>query len=189
MHKSVDEVEALVEKRSLKMQATYREKGLLGRFREGKKLRGVIDKHWEPGMYDRSYLDLSGNNVIKSPNPVELEQVHRSMRKFSDKDMYNCCACGYNDCEAMAIAIFNGLNKPENCHHFKQSRLQEEMDHVGLLKTESEQRMADEVVIAANVSTALAQMVSANAIIAEMSKSLLRTFNEQKRFSGYSSRM
>lgn len=40
------------------------------------------------------------------------------MHKYSDKDVYNCTSCGYNTCEKMATAIFNGLNKAENCHHF-----------------------------------------------------------------------
>ena len=31
----------------------------------------------------------------------------------------NCGACGYRTCEQMAVAIFNGLNKPEHCHHYK----------------------------------------------------------------------
>jgi hypothetical protein len=180
MHKSVDEIESLVEKRSLEMQEKYRAKGLFGRLRAGKRLKGIIDQHWEPGLYDRSYLDLSGNNTIKKPTAGELEKVYQSMKKHSETDLYNCCACGYSRCEAMATAIFNGLNKPENCHHFKQTRLTEEMEHVGVLKIESEQRQADEDVIATNVSTALAQMVAANATIAQMSKSLLQTFNEQK---------
>jgi methyl-accepting chemotaxis protein len=40
------------------------------------------------------------------------------MLKESEADFYNCASCGYNSCEGMAIAIYNGLNKPENCHHY-----------------------------------------------------------------------
>jgi Na+-translocating ferredoxin:NAD+ oxidoreductase RNF subunit RnfB len=180
MDKSVDEVEALVEKRSIEMQEKYRDKSLLGRLRNGSKLKKAIDRHWEPGLYSRSYIDLTGNNTIRKPNPVELDTVYRSMHKYEEKDFYNCCACGYNDCEVMAVAIFNGLNKAENCHHYKQDRLQEEMVHVGQLQKDMEARQTAEAGIAGNVSAALSQMVSANATIAEMSKSLLQTFEEQK---------
>jgi len=41
-----------------------------------------------------------------------------SMHKYGDNDIYDCSACGYKSCELMAKAIHNGLNKPENCHHF-----------------------------------------------------------------------
>jgi iron only hydrogenase large subunit-like protein len=180
MDKSVDEVEALVEKRSIEMQEKYRDKSLLGRLRGGRKLKKAIDSRWEPGLYRRTYLDLTANNTIKKPNAAELDAVYRSMKKYSEEDRYNCCACGYNDCEVMAVAIFNGLNKPENCHHFKEDRLQEEMVHVEGLKKESEARQAEEAIIASNVSAALSQMVAANATIAQMSKALLETFEEQK---------
>ncbi|MBQ3686509.1 MAG: hypothetical protein II932_01610, partial [Treponema sp.] len=33
-------------------------------------------------------------------------------------DLYDCGACGYTGCEQMAVAIFNGLNRRENCHHY-----------------------------------------------------------------------
>ena len=45
------------------------------------------------------------------------------MLKYSDADKYNCAACGYGSCEQMAIAIHNGLNKPENCHFYKEALL------------------------------------------------------------------
>jgi iron only hydrogenase large subunit-like protein len=180
MHKSVDEIEALVEKRSQKMKEEYREKGLLARFLVSKKLKKVIDKHWLPGMYGRSYLDLSDNNTIKQPSPAELKQIYQSMKKNSDADLYNCCTCGYGKCEAMAMAIFNGLNKPDNCHHYEKSRLAEEMASVEALKNHMEQRRSDEISIAASVNSDLSRMTTANAGIAQMAQSLLQTFQEQE---------
>ena len=41
------------------------------------------------------------------------------MDKYTDRDMYNCGACGYTSCQDMAFAIYNGLNKADNCIHFK----------------------------------------------------------------------
>ena len=40
------------------------------------------------------------------------------MYKFSKEDFLNCMACGYGNCRDMAIAIYNGLNKPENCFYY-----------------------------------------------------------------------
>lgn len=45
------------------------------------------------------------------------------MGKTEEADMFNCTSCGYGSCEDMAVAIHNGLNKPENCHHFMADQL------------------------------------------------------------------
>jgi methyl-accepting chemotaxis protein len=48
------------------------------------------------------------------------------MKKFSDEDMFDCTACGYGSCRSMATAIFNRLNKPDNCAHYTLALLEEE---------------------------------------------------------------
>jgi methyl-accepting chemotaxis protein len=48
------------------------------------------------------------------------------MKKFSKSDMYDCGACGYGSCKGMAEAIYNGLNKPENCSEYTLAMLREE---------------------------------------------------------------
>jgi methyl-accepting chemotaxis protein len=40
------------------------------------------------------------------------------MGKHGIEDMYDCGACGYISCRQMATAIYNGKNKPQNCHHY-----------------------------------------------------------------------
>ena len=52
------------------------------------------------------------------------------MKKFEEKDFYNCSSCGYGSCQDMAYAIFNRLNKPENCHHYKNYMVEAEKKHV-----------------------------------------------------------
>jgi len=91
------------------------------------KYHKVLNKFWKNGMYDRSYRDLSGNNIIKHPNEAELTEIYRRMKKFGKENLYNCTSCGYGTCEAMATAIFNNLNKPENCAHYIMALLKEEM--------------------------------------------------------------
>ncbi|MDD4735978.1 MAG: methyl-accepting chemotaxis protein [Kiritimatiellae bacterium] len=53
-----------------------------------------------------------------------LTIINAQMEKFDDADIFNCNACGYGTCEKMAIAVFNGLNRPENCHHFIAARME-----------------------------------------------------------------
>jgi len=92
-----------------------------------KKYHLTLNKFWRRGLYSRSYRDLSENLTIKHPNDSQLNEIYKSLRKDGIKDIYNCVACGYGSCKAMATAIFNGLNKPENCMHYILNRLKEEM--------------------------------------------------------------
>jgi iron only hydrogenase large subunit-like protein len=113
-NKSQDEIEGYVEKRNKQMIAKYKQ-GLGGGKR---KLTTTLNKYWKPGLYHRKYDDLSDNNNIRLPNELERKEILESMNKFSDDDMYNCNSCGYGSCDVMVEAIFNGLNKSENCHHY-----------------------------------------------------------------------
>jgi iron only hydrogenase large subunit-like protein/uncharacterized coiled-coil DUF342 family protein len=91
------------------------------------KYHKTLDKYWKKNIYNRNYRDLSGNNIIRQPSEAELQEAYRKMRKYGKEDLYNCTSCGYGSCKAMAIAIHNNLNKPENCAHYILSLLKEEM--------------------------------------------------------------
>lgn len=71
----------------------------------------------------RNYKDLSYLNKLKIPSPAELEQIYKDMHKYEEKDFRNCAACGYNSCFYMAIGVYNGLNKVENCHLYQEKEL------------------------------------------------------------------
>lgn len=103
--------------------AEERSRASRGKYANRRKLDAVIAKHWKKGLYDRNYRDLSASSRLKKPGEEEARQIHLRMRKTEKADFYNCAACGYNSCEAMTVAIFNGLNKPENCHHYIRSTL------------------------------------------------------------------
>ncbi|HMA63808.1 MAG: methyl-accepting chemotaxis protein [Fibrobacterota bacterium] len=115
--KSPDEVESLVEARQSAMREKYKHKGLKGIISGKKALTEIINRYWKPGLYARSYKNLSSLNTIRIPREKELTDVYKSLNKFSDADMYNCGSCGYGSCLGMAIALFNNLNRPENCLH------------------------------------------------------------------------
>lgn len=120
---TLDEKERYVEQRKAEREKLWKtsdvKKGNL------KKLNSTIDKYWKPGIYDRKYENLSDNykTLIRQPNNVELTQIFARMNKTSKADILNCSACGYDSCEQMAIAIFNGLNKPENCVHYSMNEI------------------------------------------------------------------
>jgi iron only hydrogenase large subunit-like protein len=132
-NKPVDEVEHLIEERNRQMQRRYQENRKRLFKPTENRLKKNINDYWAPGLYGRRYEDLSGNNTLRTPDRQQLQEIYRSMYKFNDEDIYNCSSCGYGTCEKMATAIFNGLNKPENCHHFQ-------AEEISKLKDESVER-------------------------------------------------
>jgi signal transduction histidine kinase/iron only hydrogenase large subunit-like protein/ActR/RegA family two-component response regulator len=100
----------------------------------------LLNEFWTNDLYARKYQNLSGNNRIEIPTPEEQKAILASMHKYTERDQYNCCACGYGSCLGMTVAIHNKLNRPENCHHClaserdsAQRKLQEYQNHLETL--------------------------------------------------------
>ena len=119
-HTPMDILEAAVSERAAAMRTKYSatSKSQPAARRLGK----VTDKYWKPGLYNRSYKDRSSLTSWGVPEEREKWAIYNRMLKFTDDDLYNCSSCGYGTCEGMAKAIHNGLNKPENCHHYEVAR-------------------------------------------------------------------
>jgi PAS domain S-box-containing protein len=116
--KSPDELEYFIEKRMKAMEEFYQKQANFQKEEAVKNVETVIDKYWEKDLYKREYHDSSDNFDLKIPTEEEFQEIQESMLKFTAEDKLNCGACGYEDCEGMAIAIFNGLNKKENCYFY-----------------------------------------------------------------------
>ncbi|MBP7563698.1 MAG: hypothetical protein KA886_07900 [Candidatus Cloacimonetes bacterium] len=125
-----DELEYHIQKRSEDMKQRYLKKGLSAEKRSKKAINELLNKYWKPDLYKRTYLNLSDNFAIKKPTEKEKWAIYHKMNKFEEKDIFNCNSCGYGKCEDMAIAIFNGLNKPENCHHYIADQLKKEKQEI-----------------------------------------------------------
>ena len=100
-----------------KLKVLYKEKP------PEKAIDDILDEYWKPGLYERTFKNLHDNftSDIKIPTEEQIYDIFRKMRKFSKEDIKNCTACGYPGCREMAIAIFNGLNKRENCIFYEKS--------------------------------------------------------------------
>jgi hypothetical protein len=88
------------------------------------------------------YRNLSENISIRMPSPQELEKVYLKMHKITESDMRNCSACGYRSCYEMALAIFNGLNKADNCFLYREKEIMEEKRIVQESMNEAERNKA-----------------------------------------------
>jgi len=89
-------------------------------FAQAAKLERSIEKYWSEGLYRRDYANRAWvvNKHFRAPSPEEIKKLHVQMRKTKPEDFLNCHACGYENCDQMAIACINGLNCFEHCRHY-----------------------------------------------------------------------
>jgi Na+-translocating ferredoxin:NAD+ oxidoreductase RNF subunit RnfB len=116
-HKGCDQLEHSVAQRAQEMKKRYGERHADAEIQEN--VLATIDEYWEPGLYGRSYVDRHSLNDTRKPSSTELDKIYGQMKKTKAEDIRNCASCGYGTCEMMATAIFNGLNRPENCHFYQ----------------------------------------------------------------------
>ena len=81
-------------------------------------LQAAIEQYGSTTLKARGFRDRSTNARVSLPSEDQRNAILRSMHKYLDEDIFNCSSCGYRSCEMMALAIHNGLNRPENCHHY-----------------------------------------------------------------------
>lgn len=139
----VDEVDFYIEERK-EMQCNYYSMSP-EQASNNDDIHAVIDAYWDERLYVREYNDLSDNNRLCLPDELEKKAIYKQMYKQSEEDFLNCAACGYGRCEDMVVAIYNGLNKAENCHRYRGVRLdierklaQEESEKARQLAQEAE---------------------------------------------------
>lgn len=92
-----------------------------------------------------SVVDFLRNYKPSMPTPVptvnQLEPIFEKLGMHTEEDRtYDCHACGYDTCKDMAIAIYRGLNTPDNCivhaksvllaRHSALNRQNEELDEI-----------------------------------------------------------
>lgn len=131
-HVSVDELESLINRRKEMMQKRYlSDSQSFASIDDNEKDEIIQDKildsineYWKPHLYDRTYVDHSHNKLVTAINERKLEEIYKLMFKEKSEDFKNCSSCGYGNCKDMAISIYNGLNKPENCHYYQQKLLE-----------------------------------------------------------------
>ncbi len=156
---TLDEMESFVENRKKSNQELL--KTDTQKRGPSEKFNKKLNAYWDENLYTRTYSDNSTifNAIIKNPTEEEIQTIHKSMGKVSHRDILNCGACGYRTCEQMAVAIFNGLNKPEHCHHYK---------GVELVKITGNHKQEIKNAIEEVKNTSLTQLVESDADVKEI---------------------
>jgi hypothetical protein len=94
--------------------------------------------------YLRTYTDLSSTVSVKVPNASDLQKVFHTMEKNTKEEQHiNCSCCGYDTCEQMADAIYNGFNRKENCIFYTKKQVELEREHALQLADEVEQQKTE----------------------------------------------
>ncbi len=128
-HKSKDELESVIDRRSEQQ------------IKKKKKIGKDISLYWKQRLYSRSYINKSSSITYNTPNALELKEIYLSMNKITEKDIYNCTACGYNSCELMAEAIYNDINEKVNCYHYQLDVIQKHNDKNQVVATKLEEEI------------------------------------------------
>ncbi len=95
--------------------------------------------------YLRKYTDRSKNCAYMAMNSGDYDRIYQEMNKQTkEQKNINCACCGYENCESMARAIFNGFNSKENCIHYQKDQVQMEVNRAEALAAQiDEKRIAE----------------------------------------------
>jgi iron only hydrogenase large subunit-like protein len=90
--------------------------------------------------YLRTYTDMSKTCQFKNPTSSDVQAIFKDMLKDTEEQQHiDCTCCGYETCKDMAFAIFNGINRKENCIHYIRQQVELEKEHAFVLAQENEE--------------------------------------------------
>jgi iron only hydrogenase large subunit-like protein len=87
-------------------------------------IEDIIESHWKEGLYQRSYVNRSGNVALKEPSAGERKNIFNGLGIRSAAEESNCRGCGYDSCADFARAILNGRSRANHCRLFRKKRVE-----------------------------------------------------------------
>lgn len=95
--------------------------------------------------YLRTYQDLSDTCKNDIPSKQQKEEIFHTMNKNTYEEQHiNCSCCGYDCCEDMVTAIYNGFNRKENCIYYIKSQVEYQRENA--IQLAEENRAEKEIV-------------------------------------------
>lgn len=86
--------------------------------------------------FKRNYTDKRVKVLV--PGKQELDAIFMDMYKETEASRHiDCSCCGYSTCELMAAAIYNGVNKKENCIHYIKALAEIEREEIEKMHDEN----------------------------------------------------
>lgn len=127
---------------------------------------------------------------VREPSQAELNNIYADMCKMdAASQTINCGACGYDSCQEMAYAIYNGVNEKENCIHYIKDLAEQEKVSLEQMHVEQEdaQKERNEKVEAirgefVSLSNAVNELNEANEASAEEASDLANSVQDISKF-------
>lgn len=127
--------------------------------------------------FKRDYTDQRIS--VKQPTEQEIMNIFADMCKDTEESRHiDCSCCGYATCRDMAKAIYNGVNRKENCIHYIKALAEAEKYEVALIHEENmrKQEIRDE-----KLSQIIEQFSLLNCEIAELTNANNTTAEDANR--------
>lgn len=153
---TLDEVDRIFNEK--KRQRAKEKAGVLGKKRIGH-LHQYLNKKLKWMDFERRYTKKTLSLELPKVNSKDLKAVYGQMnKKDPESRIINCSACGYQSCEKMAVAIYHGVNIPNNCIDYNKKTVELEKEMISA--RESQIQMVEEM--KAMADERLAQVESVN---------------------------
>ncbi|MDL2252905.1 methyl-accepting chemotaxis protein [Ruminococcaceae bacterium OttesenSCG-928-I18] len=106
----------------------------------------------------------------------QVEQAYRELYKTTAEERkIDCCSCGFETCEQMAIAIAKGINHPENCVEYHKNQLKQHQDDMEEMLAQREQA---ELQLKENAET-IFDSVTKSSVQAQQTADKISSINEE----------
>lgn len=116
--------------------------------------------------FSRSYKNRRVD--IKIPDARAEEEIFNSMNKTTAAERkIDCSCCGYETCREMAAAIYNGVNKKENCIFYAKSMAEMEKKEVEEMHREN---LKEQEIRNQKLQNIIGQFVQLNAGVAQLAE-------------------
>lgn len=98
-----------------------------------------LEKRWEYFCEQFKELDIhdfsrsyTNKHVkVKVPDEKEINAIFMNMGKVTKESRHiDCSCCGYHTCRDMVSAIYNGVNKKENCIYYIKALAEQEKEEI-----------------------------------------------------------
>lgn len=137
-----------------------------------------------PEDFSRKYTDKSIEAT--KPSTKDLENIYASMHKQTDEERkIDCGCCGYDSCESMAYAIYNGVNKKENCIYYNKrvaeiEKLEVEELHKNNLEEQRlhNEKLKDIIEKFGHLSSGVSELAEANELTAQDATSITQVVTD-----------
>lgn len=129
--------------------------------------------------FKRAYTDKRAE--VKEPDAREEDAIFESLLKTTKEDRcIDCSSCGYATCRDMVKAIYNGVNRKENCIFYAKAQAEEERAKVEKIYQEN---LRAQEIRAEKMSQIVEQFKSLNAGVAELDKANEMTSEDAERIT------